>query len=64
MTLAAQASKGTTTMLYGRADLPVRLANAAIASVKYLGMIVWPAHLAVYYPYDFQPPLGQTIAAA
>ena len=64
VTLAAQASKGTTTMLYGRADLPVRLANAAIASVKYLGMIVWPAHLAVYYPYDFQPPLGQTIAAA
>ena len=56
VTLAAQASKGATTMLYGRADLPVRLGNAAIAYVKYLAMTVWPADLAVYYPYDFHPP--------
>ena len=64
VTLAAQASKGATAMLYGRADLPVRLANAAIAYVKYLAMTAWPADLAVYYPYNFHPSAWRAIAAA
>ena len=64
MTLAAQASKGATVMLHDQADLPVRLANAAIAYAKYLAMTVWPADLAVYYPYDFQPSPWQTAGAA
>ena len=51
-------------MLHDQADLPVRLANAAIAYVKYLAMIVWPADLAVYYPYNFHPSPWQTAAAA
>ena len=59
VTLAAQASKGATVMLNDRAGLPVRLANAAIAYAKYLAMTVWPADLAVYYPYDFHPRRGR-----
>ena len=47
VTLAAQASKGATTMLHDQADLPVRLANAAIAYTKYLAMTsgrpIWPS---------------------
>jgi tetratricopeptide (TPR) repeat protein len=31
--------------------LPVRLGNAAIACVTYLGKTIWPANLAVVYPY-------------
>ncbi len=64
VTVAAQSSKGATEMLYGRADLPVRLANAAIASVKYIAMTVWPARLAVYYPYDFYPSPWLSVSAA
>ena len=63
MTLAAQASKGATAMLHDRADLPVRLANAAIAYAKYLAMTIWPADLAVYYPYDFHPSPWQAAGA-
>jgi len=50
-------------MLYGQAGLLVRLANAAMACARYLVMIVWPANLAVYYPYDFQPSLWQATGA-
>ena len=51
-------------MLHDRADLPIRLANAAIVCVKYLAMSVWPANLAVYYPYDFRPSPWQTAGTA
>jgi tetratricopeptide (TPR) repeat protein len=68
VTVAAQASKGATAMLHDPqagtpADLPVRLANAAITAVKYLTMTAWPADLAVYYPYDFHPPTWQAAGA-
>ncbi len=64
VTLVAQASKGATTMLHDRADLPIRLANAAINSAKYLAMTVCPADLAVYYPYNFHPSTCQAAGAA
>ena len=32
-------------------SLPVRVANALVAAVRYLRMLVWP-QLAVFYPYD------------
>jgi tetratricopeptide (TPR) repeat protein len=31
--------------------LTVRLANAALAYIGYIGMTVWPRHLAVFYPF-------------
>jgi len=55
VTVMAQASQGATAMLAAETPLPLRLANAAIASVKYLSMTFWPADLAVFYPYDFHP---------
>jgi protein O-mannosyl-transferase len=55
VTVLAQSSKGAMAMLDDRATLSIRLANAALAYVTYLVKIFWPAHLAVYYPYDFAP---------
>jgi Flp pilus assembly protein TadD len=51
-------------MLHDRASLPIRLANAAIAYVKYLAMTIWPARLAVYYPYNFHPSPWLAVSAA
>jgi tetratricopeptide (TPR) repeat protein len=36
-------------------SLQERLANAVVAYVNYIGQMVYPAHLAVFYPY---PPVG------
>jgi Flp pilus assembly protein TadD len=35
----------------GSFSTPIRLANALVACVVYLGQMVWPAKLAVFYPY-------------
>jgi protein O-mannosyl-transferase len=47
-------------------QLPIslRLANALVAYVRYLGKAVWPVDLAVLYPYDTSLPLWQPLAAA
>jgi tetratricopeptide (TPR) repeat protein len=63
VTVFAQSSKGATVMLDDRASLPIRLANAAIACVKYVAMFAWPADLAVYYPYNFHPSPALAAAA-
>jgi protein O-mannosyl-transferase len=39
-------------MAGGNLPLAVRIANAAISYVRYLGKTVWPANLAVVYPYS------------
>jgi protein O-mannosyl-transferase len=64
VTVCAQMSKGATLMLDDRATLTIRLANAALAYVKYLGMFVWPFDLAVYYPYNFHPSPWTAAGAA
>ena len=51
-------------MLHDPPGLPLRLANAAIVYAKYLAMTIWPADLAVYYPYDFHPSPWQAVGAA
>jgi tetratricopeptide (TPR) repeat protein len=38
---------------------PIRLANALVAYVRYLGKLVWPARLAVFYPHP-----GASLSAA
>ena len=50
MTLWAQASGGAMLSL---ADRPVgiRVANAVVSAVAYLGDTIWPAGLAVPYPF-------------
>ena len=53
--MTAQASQGATKMIGDVTTLWLRLANAAIAYVKYLEMTFWPVNLAVFYPYEFHP---------
>jgi Tfp pilus assembly protein PilF len=47
-------------------SLPVglRVANALVTYVAYVGRMLWPAKLAVYYPYSHALPLWRTLAAA
>ncbi|MEI6608491.1 MAG: tetratricopeptide repeat protein [Deltaproteobacteria bacterium] len=39
-----------------------RLANAIISYIAYLGKIIWPVDLAVFYPYEYSAPGWQIIA--
>ena len=43
--------------------LTIRLANALLSYVTYLVQTVWPANLAVFYPYRFDIPTWQTAGA-
>jgi len=44
---------------------PVRLGNAIVSCVAYLGKAIWPARLLAYYPFPQSPhPLGLVAAAA
>jgi Tfp pilus assembly protein PilF len=46
-------------------SLGFRLANALLSYVKYIQLMLWPAGLAVFYPYPpMLPPWWQVIAAA
>jgi tetratricopeptide (TPR) repeat protein len=48
-----------------KVPFPTRLANALIAYVGYLGKMIWPLHLAVFYPYPKDGwPWWQVAAAA
>jgi tetratricopeptide (TPR) repeat protein len=63
VTLLTQEEAGALTA-FGRLSPAVRLGNAALAYAGYLGKIVWPAGLAVYYPHavhDF--PAARAAAA-
>lgn len=42
---------------------PDRIANALIAYGRYLGKCVFPARLAVFYPYSLDQPMGRTVLA-
>jgi tetratricopeptide (TPR) repeat protein len=52
--------------LSGALSLPLRLANALTACMVYLGQMVWPAGLAVFYPYPYNglPAWKVTLAGA
>jgi tetratricopeptide (TPR) repeat protein len=41
----------------------VRVANALVSYVKYLGKMIWPAKLAVFYPHSGMLPVWQVIGA-
>jgi tetratricopeptide (TPR) repeat protein len=53
-------------------DVPLglRLANAAVACFRYLGLAIWPSDLSILYPHPYVPELGgepwsaATVAAA
>lgn len=61
VTLVAQRSAVSS---LGALPLPERLGNAAVALVAYLGMLLRPAGLAVFYPHPGAPPplvLGSSV---
>jgi tetratricopeptide (TPR) repeat protein len=66
---AAQSAAGAV----GRLELlpfPIRLANALVSYVAYLGKMVWPSRLAIYYPHPgeglpwWRPALAALLLAA
>lgn len=44
--------------------LGTRIANALTSCISYIGKMIWPQHLAVYYPRALQAPAWKTAAAA
>jgi Tfp pilus assembly protein PilF len=44
--------------------LQLRLENAVVAYVVYIGKMIWPQHLAVVYPYSRAIPTWQVVGAA
>jgi tetratricopeptide (TPR) repeat protein len=47
-----------------RFSLPVRLVNVIVSYASYIGKMLWPGKLAVYYPYEQSHPASQVIGAA
>jgi tetratricopeptide (TPR) repeat protein len=45
--------------------LPVdtRIANALVSYVKYIGMMIWPLDLAVFYPHPYKQPVWLVLGA-
>jgi tetratricopeptide (TPR) repeat protein len=41
----------------------LRLANALVSYIKYIFKMIWPADLAVFYPYPFSVPAWQVIGS-
>ena len=44
--------------------ISLRLANAAVAYVRYIGKMLWPARLALFYPFDQQLSIWAGAASA
>ena len=59
-TYLAQDTAGAT---FKSIPLDLRVANAAISVVRYLGTFVWPFGLSVIYPYPATWPAGAVAAA-
>jgi tetratricopeptide (TPR) repeat protein len=67
--LAATASAVTflvqkTAGAFWQSPLPMRMANAALAYVRYLSKLFWPTDLAIVYPYPHHWPILFVIGAA
>ena len=62
-TIQAQRQAGAVRDL-GDIPLAARVANAVCATAEYLGMLVWPVNLAVFYPHPGWRPAWQVLLAA
>ena len=63
VTVMAQRAGGAVALL--RNDpLPLRLTNAIVSYVRYLGKAVWPANLAPLYPYPGRVPVWQLLLSS
>jgi tetratricopeptide (TPR) repeat protein len=62
--LTLQAQQGAIRTL-DQLPLSLRVSNALVSYVKYLGLMLWPSGLAIYYPHPFRAfPLWQPVLAA
>ena len=57
------AQKGVSAESIENLPLGERFANAFISYILYIGKMIWPVHLAVYYPYLGSRPLWQVLGA-
>jgi len=62
LTVMAQQKGGAVASLEAL-SLEVRVANAPISYISYIGKMIWPARLAVRYPYPERFPLWQAAGA-
>jgi len=60
ITLVAQRAALRSIELY---PLGLRVANALTSCVAYIGQMLWPTHLAFFYPYPHEIPLWTTVLA-
>ena len=51
LTIKAQAASGALNGIFTSYPLPIRLENATVSYVRYIGKAVWPSHLAIFYPH-------------
>jgi tetratricopeptide (TPR) repeat protein len=62
--VVAYLAEGETVIPVARISIPMRLGNALISCVTYLGQMFWPTRLAVFYPYpEHHYPLWETAPA-
>ena len=47
-----------------RVPMSLRIENAIVSYVKYVGKIIWPTNLSVYYPFPAAIPIWQVLSAA
>ncbi len=62
VTLLAQQSGGAVASLISY-PFSGRISNALVSYVGYIGKMIWPANLAVYYPHPGMPPWWQVMGA-
>jgi predicted TPR repeat methyltransferase len=63
VTFLAQQSGGSLLSL-GKLPLNIRIGNALVSYVSYIGKTIWPARLAVFYPHPGMPPPWKMFACA
>jgi tetratricopeptide (TPR) repeat protein len=61
--LAAQREGGAVASL-AQVPLASRVSNALVAALRYLGIALWPADLAVFYPFEFELGAWKVAGAA
>ncbi len=59
VTYVAQKTGGAVKTL----PIDLRLANVVVSYAAYLGMMVWPVELTVFYPFPAAHPLGQVVVS-
>ena len=62
VTVFAQQTGGAVTTLEAY-PLTVRITNALVSYLSYIGKMIWPSKLAILYPHPGMPPLWQPVAS-